>query len=419
MKITTSGFPPIINFRIAGSCFLVLLASCTHVGPSSPAHFSPTPNPEFTLSPSASPFQPENPSPTPTASATLELSVTPTSSATIDPNLNGTLRYSADRIGFGIGTYFQIPEARDPLSPRVLQSEFNTLMMATFMKKTQPARDGWDWSVTDEVMQAGSANGQKIIGGPLVYDNPRAPAWLGFDKRDCGGWSADELEGILQTYIQTVVSRFRGKIYAWEVVNEPFSSDETCWHRILGEGYIGRAFGYAHAADPDARLFLNEAFGRDGVDRNSTDKFFSVVQSLRDAGAPLDSVGIQMHLNADILRPTYPEEFQYFLHQARKAGVRVLITEMDVYQGAPGFFQDPLNVQKQIFAAIARICLSFTHCTDLITWGISDRYTWLGRISGNDFIDPQPLLFDAQFQAKPAFYGVLEALQNTKRGSAH
>jgi endo-1,4-beta-xylanase len=203
------------------------------------------------------------------------------------------------------------------------------------------------------------------------------------------------------------------------VVNEPFSSDETCWHRILGEGYIGRAFSYAHAADPDARLFLNEAFGRSGVDKNSADKFFTFVQSLRDAGTPLDTVGIQMHLNADILDPSYRDEFIYFLHQAQKAGVRVMITEMDVYQGAPGYFQDPLGVQKKIFNVVAGTCLSFLQCTDLITWGISDRYTWLARIAGNAFIDPQPLLFDAQFQPKPAFYGVLEALQNTKRGSAN
>ncbi len=416
MKKTISETPRWKIYRAAGICLLLFLPACSSLEP-----FFRNPAAESLRSPSASPFLPQARTSTPTIGATRTPSPTSTAPATTSPNpdATGTLREAADRIGFGIGAYFQIPEARDPLSPPVLRAEFNTLMMATFMKRTQPARDGWDWSVTDKVMQAGSANGQKIVGGPLVYDNPRAPAWLGFDKRNCGGWSADELEGILQTYVQTVVSRFRGKIYAWEVVNEPFSNDETCWRRILGEGYIGRAFGYARAADPDARLFLNEAFGRSGVDKNSADKFFTFVQSLRDAGIPLDTVGIQMHLNADIMDASYPAEFVYFLHQARKAGVRVMITEMDVYQGAPGYFQDPLGVQKKIFNVVAGTCLSFLHCTDLITWGISDRYTWLDRIAGPGFIDPQPLLFDAQFQPKPAYYGVLEALQNTKRGSAH
>jgi endo-1,4-beta-xylanase len=416
MKKTTSGFPLIINFRIAGSCFLVLLASCKHVGPSSPAHSSPTPNPEFTLSPSASPFQPENPVPTPTASATLELSVTPTSSATIDPNLNGTLRYSADRIGFGIGTVYQSQEAHDPLFPSVVNTDINTLMMTTFMKKTQPARDRWDWSVADDALDLGLANGQKIIGGPLVYDNQTVPAWLKFDRPDCGAWTAAELEGILQEYIQTVVARFRGQVAAWEVVNEPLTSGDNCWRHTLVDRYIGRAFRHARAADPDARLFLNEAFGRAGVDKDPTDQLFSLVKSLKEAGVPLDAVGIQMHLSAEILRSSYPNEFRYFLRQARNAGVKVMITEMDVYQGPPGHFPDPLGVQKQIFNIVTRTCLSFPDCTDLLVWSVSDRYTWLAHLSGNNFIDPQPLLFDGQFGQKPAYFGVLEALQETGAG---
>jgi endo-1,4-beta-xylanase len=75
-----------------------------------------------------------------------------------------------------------------------------------------------------------------------------------------------------------------------------------------------------------------------------------------------------------------------------------------------------LDVQKNIFQTIARICLNAPICNRLIFWGISDRYTWLARRAGTDFINPQPLLFDGQFGEKPAFFGVLQALRNAGAG---
>jgi endo-1,4-beta-xylanase len=388
----------------AAGCLFLLSASCAKSESSAIASEA------FPLTPSASPFQPESPSPTPSVTATEQPTSTPTPLPTV-PAGEGTLRAAADRIGFGIGTYYQAEEAKDPLFLPVFSSEFNTVMMSTFMKRTEPEKDQWSWSLTDEVVGVALPNHQAIFGGPLVYDNQNTPAWLMFDHSDCGGWSAADLEGILQTYIQTIVSRFRGQAVAWEVVNQPITTARTCWRRILGDGYIERAFGYARAADPAAHLFLNEAFGRSGVEKAATDQFMALVKQLKVNGAPIDTVGIQMHLSADILDPSYAQEFQYFLDQARGAGVGVFITEMDVYQGPPGRFRDPLIVQKQIYQTITRTCLADPQCTNLIVWGVSDNHTWLAHLSGNDFINPQPLLFDGQFREKPAFFGVLDALQ--------
>jgi endo-1,4-beta-xylanase len=322
------------------------------------------------------------------------------------------LRVYADRIGFGIGTAYQARENADPLFPPVFSKQFNTVMMKTFMERIEPMKDEWDWSFPDEAFGKAEANDQKIFGGPLVYNNPNAPAWLLFDRKDCGAWTADELEGIMRQYIQNVIDRYGKLVAGWEVVNEPVTNPETCWRRILGTGYITRAFQYAHAANPDARLMVNDGFGWEGVDKDATDRFFSFVKQLKNSGAPVDMVGIQMHLNAETLHPSYPEEFRYFLDQAREAGVEVQITEMDVYQGPPGHFPDPWEVQRRIYRTITQICVADANCTDLIVWGVSDRYTWLAKKYKNDFIDPQPLLFDNQFREKPAFFGVLEALRD-------
>jgi endo-1,4-beta-xylanase len=406
------------KLSFACGCILVLLSSCAKVEPIAPADTPSTPSLEFTAKPSLTPFQPAVHSPTPSASPTDTPTATATMRPTVIPPAGGeeTMRAYADPIGFGIGTVYQAQEGHNPLFPPVFSSEFNTAMMTTFMKKVQPSRDQWDWSLTDEVISLALVDNQKIIGGPLVYDNSNAPSWLLFDHADCGAWAPAELEGILRTYIQTVAARFGKQVAAWEVVNEPLTSADNCWRRLLGDRYINRAFRYAHEAAPDARLMLNEAFGRAGVDKAAADQFLALVQRLKAAGVPIDTVGIQMHLSAQILRTTYPQEIQYFLDQAQQIGVEVWITEMDVYQGSPGHFQNPFEIQKQIFETVARTCLRSALCTHLIVWGVSDRYTWLAHLSGNDFIDPQPLLFDSQFQKKPAYYGVLDALRTAAGG---
>ncbi len=406
----TSGFFQRFHVVAASAigCLVMFLSSCAGSGSLFHYPLSIDRTPELGRTPSASPFQPEAPSPTVTASPTAEPSPTPT----ISPLKLDTLRAAADRIGFGIGTVFQQAESIDPLFPPMFSSEFNTAMMTTFMKRTQPQRDRFDWSLTEAALDQAQPNHQTIIGGPLVYDNVTAPAWLKFDTPDCGGWAPGDLEAMMQNYIQTVVSKFGDQVAGWEVVNEPLTSGDNCWHKVLGDQYIDRAFQYAHAANPDALLMLNEAFGWDGVDKTLADQFFALVRRLQAAGVPIDVVGVQMHLRADTLRPTYPDEFQYFLDQAKNLGLGVWITEMDVYQGDPGTVQNPLDVQKNIFATIAKICLQSPICNRLIFWGISDRYTWLAHLPGNEFTDPQPLLFDGQFGEKPAFFGVLQALRD-------
>ena len=386
----------------ASGLLLVLLGSCARAGSSSPPTNASGLSVEVRIPPSLSPFQPLNPSLTP--------SPEPSPSPTSTPTPGNTLRAAADRIGFGIGAAYQDDESRDPLFSSVFPSEFNTVMMKTFMKRIEPGSGVWDWSFPDRAFALASADGLKIIGGPLVYNDPNSPAWLMFDHPDCGAWNAAELEGMLQDYIDRVIAHFQQRVSAWEVMNEPLTSPDNCWRKVLGDGYIARAFRYARAADPHALLFLNEGFEWEGVDRSMTDQFFSLVKQLRGSGAPVDAVGIQMHLNAEILRPTYPDEFRYFLDQARETGVQVLITEMDVYQGSPGHFPDPLDVQQQIYQTITQVCLDYPYCTSLIVWGVSDRYTWLKHMYKN-LLDPQPLLFDLQFVEKPAFFGVLEALQ--------
>jgi endo-1,4-beta-xylanase len=400
--------------RLGLILLMSLLPACMTGGYSSGPVSSSIPSLEIHPTPSPTPFQPILPTPAPTPTATAASTRTPTAYQT--PLEGETLRTLSDAIGFGIGAPVLNPEARDPSFESVLRSEFNTITLTTFMKKTQPTRDNFDWEYSDAALKHATDGGLAVVGGPLVYSNATAPNWLAFEAADCGSWKPETLEEILRIYVQTVVSRFGGQVSVWEVVNEPLTGSDNCWRRILGEEYIDRAFLYAHQANPDAALMLNEAFGREGVDAELTDRFIALVRRLKDAGIPIDAVGIQMHLSAELLRESYPDEFRYFLSQARRTGVRVMITEMDVYQGADGFFENPFEVQAAVFRTIAQICLETPYCTHFMTWGISDQYTWLSRIKGNTFENPRPLLFDEGYVRKPAYYAVRDALRDALIG---
>jgi len=138
------------------------------------------------------------------------------------------------------------------------------------------------------------------------------------------------------------------------------------------------------------------------------------VKRVKAAGADIDIAGIEMHLDAQQLRPNYLEEFRYFLRRAREAGLKSEITEMDVYQG-PDSGPDAMTRQKQIYHDVVSTCLQDSYCVGFYTWGVSDATSWLKSKPRNPLSHARPLLFDDNYQRKPAYYGVLQALKDGRR----
>ena len=172
---------------------------------------------------------------------------------------------------------------------------------------------------------------------------------------------------------------------------------------------IPNASRYVYEGNPNVPIMLNETFGQEGVDKAKADAFFDLIKRVRALGGRIDVAGCEMHLEAQRLRPTYVDEFKYFLDQARKLGLQVQVTEMDVYQGPPGTFQDPYENQKQIFYNIAHACVKDSNCTTFAVWGLADQFSWLR--TAKDLTDANPVLFDERYNKKPAYYGVLQALK--------
>lgn len=325
-----------------------------------------------------------------------------------------TLRQLADQIGFKIGVAIAPPVFGDPEHQEVLGREFNSAESVLQFRMVQPQEGRFNFNQMDREMAFARDHHMTLFGGPLIYKRTSLPSWM-----DKWFWFQSTLDEITRTHIQTVMSHGAGVFSAWEVVNEPLTTENWPWGHVWSrEEYITRAFRYAREADPAAVLVMNQSFGRSGVDRDLVDQYFNLLRQVKAKGAPVDAAGIEMHIEMQMLGPSYLDEFRDFLSRAGQAGVQVYVTEMDVYQGPPGFVPDPFLRQAQIYHDVLAACLASTACKAYYTWGLTDRFNMYQHRVRDPHPDAKPLPFDENYQKKPAYCGMLTALQEKVGGTS-
>ncbi|MEU9447372.1 endo-1,4-beta-xylanase [Streptomyces sp. NPDC048277] len=222
-----------------------------------------------------------------------------------------------------------------------------------------------------------------------------------------GTWTSAQLGSLLQNHISTEVGRYKGEIAAWDVVNEPFNEDgtyrSTLWYNGLGADYIANALTWAHAADPAAKLYIND-YNVEGVNAKST-ALYNLVKSLKAAGVPIDGVGLQAHLILGQVPATLQQNIQRFAD----LGVDVAITELDVRMALPADSTE-LAQQKADFKSVVAACVAVTRCVNVTVWGFTDSDSWVdSTFPGYGAATP----YDANYAPKPAYYGISEALGGT------
>ncbi|MFC0410787.1 endo-1,4-beta-xylanase [Roseomonas elaeocarpi] len=251
----------------------------------------------------------------------------------------------------------------------------------------QPAEGKFDFRGLDALTGWARAKNKTVRGHALVWHNAM-PDWLTAALAE----GPDRARALLDAHIRTVLDHTRPTIREWDVVNEvvadPPGSDtpqstpgdlrDSPWLRALGPDYIPLSLRLARAQDPTLRLVLNE-YGVEEEAPHCLEKrrrLLDLVRSIRRAGAPLDAVGLQAHLQMD--RPFNPASFTTFCRALAAEGLGVLITELDVREswrvpdGYPA--RDQLvadRVRSFVDAALAGGVKTF------LTWGLIDRYSWL------------------------------------------
>jgi endo-1,4-beta-xylanase len=301
-----------------------------------------------------------------------------------------------------------------------LAREFNMLEPEDALKweVVHPERESFDFSQADEVVGFAIRHGMKVRGHTLVWHRQN-PKWLTEGK-----YTSGELAEILEKHIRTVVGHYRGKIFAWDVVNEAFDELQpgelrsTIWRDQPGIGlagngssYIEQCFRWAHEADPQALLFYNEAEAE--VANLKSDAIYAMVRDFRQRGVPIDGVGLQMHianLHADVA------SISANIERFTALGVQVHITEMDValpVDAGGNARTEDLERQADIYRQIAGACRAHRGCTAVQTWGFTDKYSWIG--SHSKHTQGAALLFGRDYRAKPAYAALRNALESGKQ----
>lgn len=326
-----------------------------------------------------------------------------------------------DKFLMGVALNVNQSSGVDTSSIKLVKQHFNSIVAENCMKceVIHPEEDRYDFTLADQFVSFGEKNGMAVIGHCLIWHSQLAP-WFCVDEKG-NNVTPEVLKQRMKDHITTIVTRYKGRIKGWDVVNEAILEDgsyrKSKFYEILGEEFIPLAFQYAHEADPDAELYYNDyAMNMPG----KREGVVKLVSSLKEKGIRIDAVGMQGHMGMD-----YPDinEFEQSIVAFAGTGVKVMVTEWNMsalptvkqsanisdtvaYQKMLNPYPETLpdsvskawnNRMKQFFGLFEKHADVISRVT---AWGVSDSDSWKNDFPVKGRHD-YPLLFDRNYQPKP------------------
>src|SRR4051794_16387061 len=299
-----------------------------------------------------------------------------------------TLGASAAEKGRYFGTAVAAGKLGNSTYTGILDREFNMITPENEMKwdATEPSQGRFSYSAGDTLVSHAQSHGQRVRGHALLWYQ-QEPGWA-------QGMSGSALRSAMMNHVTQVATHYKGKIYAWDVVNEAFADGGGGGRRDsnlqrTGNDWIEAAFRAARAADPGAKLCYND-YNIDGVNAKSTG-VYNMVKDFKSRGVPIDCVGFQAHVGSGP-----PSDFRTNLQRFADLGVDVQITELDITG----------SNQANAYAAVVNACVSVARCAGITVWGVRDSDTWLGT-------GANPMMFDTSGNKKPSYFSALNALNGS------
>jgi endo-1,4-beta-xylanase len=351
------------------------------------------------------------------------------------------------------GTTFRRSAEQSAKDLALIKEQFNQISPENDLKwqlvHPREGKDGYDFAPADAYVNFGLSNNMYVVGHTLIWHS-QTPTWVfagtnpppatandstnnaprggfgGFGRYTGPRASRDELLERMRDHIHTVVGHYKGKVKAWDVVNEAIADGaptnilrNSLWLEIIGPDFIAKAFQYAHEADPDAILRYNDYGLENPVKRK---KLATLIKSLQAQKVPVHAIGSQAHVNVSMTFDTMDQA----LTEIAALGLPIHITELDVNSAAAGqrgtgadisanaaatqggLVSDADKKLADAYAGIFRAFLKHSDALKVVTfWGANDANSW--RAAG------KPLLFDTECKPKPAFDAVIA---EAKKGNA-
>ncbi len=331
---------------------------------------------------------------------------------------------------FAIGAALNITqiEEKDSLAAAVIVQQFNAVTPENIMK-TEVIHPEWaiyNFEPADKLVALAKKNKQQVNAHTLIWHSQLSPFVHQIQ-------SVDSFRTFFSGHIKTIASRYDGKVYSWDVVNEALNEDGTMRQSVffkkMGEDYVTEAFRLTQAASPNTQLYYNDYNNEQPAKRAGCIKLIKKIQA---SGVKIDGVGIQGHWH---LGKIPLKEIEESIIQYAALGIKVAFTEVDIevlpreFTGAeisqrmksgdpslnPYAAGLPDSVQQQLandYAALFNLFLKHKDKIDRVTfWGVNDEQSWLNDWPVNGRTN-YPLLFDRAFKPKPAFYKVIDTKSN-------
>jgi endo-1,4-beta-xylanase len=315
-----------------------------------------------------------------------------------------TLRGLAEAKGRYIGTELTGGDLGVGGETSIAGAQFDMVTPGNEMKwdTTEPSNGSFNFGPGDQIVSFAQAHGMRVRGHNLVWHS-QLPSWV-------SNLPANQVQGAMETHITTEATHYKGKIFAWDVVNEPFNENgslrQDAFTNAMGAGYLADALRTAHAADPNAKLYLND-FNIEGENAKSN-AMFSLAQQLLSQGVPLGGIGLESHF----ILGQVPSDMQANMQRFANLGLDVAVTELDDRIQLPA---SGGNLQQQAtdFGRVVSDCLAVSRCVGVSQWGVDDAHSWIpGAFPGFG----AATMYDNNDQPKPAFNAAASALGGSGSG---
>ena len=275
----------------------------------------------------------------------------------------GTLRAAAEAQGKYFGTEVTGNMVNNSTITNLAGQQFDMVTPGNEMKwdTTEPSNGSYNFGPGDGIVSFAKAHGMRVRGHNLVWQN-QLPSWV-------SSLPQNQVQQAMENHITAEAGHYKGQVYSWDVVNEPFNGDGSfvndVFYQAMGSGYIADALRTAHAADPGAQLYLND-YSIEGENAKSN-AMYNLVQSLLAQGVPINGVGFESHF----ILGQVPSSMLANMQRFAALGVNVAVTELDDRIQLPATTAN-LNQQATDYATVVSDCLQVARCVGVSQWGVGD-----------------------------------------------